>query len=359
MSKLVIFNQSKPETDKNFFLFEETAEFKSRIESKNHFYILDEDYNVLSIDKSLEKLDSVKDIWGTDNIFMTESIQIPNDKYLEQMKKIKIICTDYVNQSKSFNHYNLFQYIAGKIVATTQYFSIFNILRPEVRNKFIVFGSGGFTSQMLPKFIIDDIIKNNSFWDIIIVEPCGPQWGCPSVNITEKIPEDKKTNAYFFHFKSGSDLIPILYILINNQDLFDKFIIYDAMDHIGKQENEYNLFIGLGDDENSVQFSNTVKKLINEQKIVLVYAINARVIYFDYIKQKFDTYLHKIIGNCVDYSGSTRVCTLDIVSLDDVLNSKYKEKIEPIESVGGNIVSYKEKYLKYKNKYLQLKKQLN
>jgi hypothetical protein len=298
---------------------------------------------------------------------------------------------DKINNKTSVPIYNN----TKNLLRLIQLCPIINYLRPEVRNKLIVIGTGNFIGQIFPKPIIDDI-NNNSCWDVIIIEDCGDDgFGCPNQEIitneiNQKITDQtKRGNVHFYHFKMQSSIEAILaYLLLmkhGRNDFYDRFIIYDTIGsghHLPQYINEYNEILS-----NLKFLDQDFSQIIEEKKIIPIVETGNKLVYYSYLHKNFvGCRTEKPINNCkkivskrldngsIVFVSEDAYCGLNLFTLNQLLDldvnsptydsscnrsqliikSPIIKNISQTPQNGG----YLNKYLKYKQKYLELKQQL-
>lgn len=228
-------------------------------------------------------------------------------------------------------------------------FALLNVINnSEIFNKYYAFGTGNKEEQIVPHYILQDIIDNDEKYEIFLFDDCEDEaFGCP-LNVAiykylnSKLEKSKIANIKIYHIKNNIEILSIWYFLQNNFLPKSQYILCDTIGsghNLKKTIDEYNVKLHTLDIATLNNFS---EKILKTNTIVSYFCTGQKIIFFSPEHNKF-------VGHrTIDYF------LLSELSYDIIKNNRI-EKNYNLHEVGEDTSYYEKKYIKYKSKYIKLK----
>jgi hypothetical protein len=290
-----------------------------------------------------------------------------------QLQKLKVY------YSKLYNHIN------GKTsedsVDATAYTNYINqnianfailkyLYNSEIKNKYMCFGTAGNFAQIIPNYIIKDIIEKGEQYEIFMFETCDDDsavavaddtdadddsyvpssFKCAPVKkiynyIKEKLGDvNSIQNIKIYHIYNQIEILSFWYILQSIYKVGTQIILCDTISsghEVKKEVDKYNNLLRIINNETTE--NNFTTNFLELKKIISYVCTGQKIIFYSNTREKF-------VGH-----HTNEMFLLDILSFDIIKNNNIEERFNIKE---GTTSHYESKYLKYKNKYLKLKSTL-
>jgi len=310
----------------------------------------------------------IESILNVNNIFLYDDVELPLIKFNKILNIFIKNRTDLINETEK--NIALFKFFYSNIVTT---FLIETLIKIEYPKKYIIIGPGNFINQIIPLFIINDIKKNYTKWQIFIFEAsiCDEQsefgkttgFGCVGNYVKTYINKiDQNISKYLDIILINSNLeLDNFFFLSFINKTFEKIIINDTTASFDPKHSLEKI------DYNYIEkfIPNFITNYINNNHIIWYSSgsgLKKKIVYYNKISQTFETIDDDRIDletNCKKNHNSVvndALCPLDYYSIEMVLNNNFNEL--KLSSVPKKKEGFYNKYLKYKNKYLYLKNQI-
>ncbi len=345
-------NQKYKELEYNLYYLNEEWRNKTMLTDYPELCGLDEDTYLCDINKA--KFNPTNFDEDIDNYYVfKDKFKLTNEEPFDKNFFKTVICDNmdifakYIGENKSnsdINHYVDTIKVSIEIIGLLKY-----LYDNKIKKKFFILGPANKKEQIIPKFIFEEINKNNECYEIYVFEPCDTEggWGCPtSKEIYEYINsnlEDKSkiSNIKIFHIKNFiMDIILFMFLKVILGVYNDTTNIICNVIGTGHSLNDETIKI------KKLKIFN-IEECIIEGKIIWFYAVGGKLIWYDKEKRDFTCINIPLTNPC-------RYSPLNCINYENILNNNITSEI--IKELSQEAGKYYKKYLKYKAKYLKLKK---